>query len=200
MPLPISHSLAGAAIYTALDEDGGGGGWRRLLMAIGLANAPDLDLVPGLFVGDPNRFHRGASHSLITALVLGLLLAWVAWLMRGWQWRLRGGLLSGPYQTAFIVALLLGSHVLLDAFTADLSLPIGEQMWWPVSDAWVQFYPLFERADRMAGPATAGEFGRSLVSVHNARAMVMQLVLLGPFLLWARWWRHRQTSGATTRR
>ncbi len=194
MPLPISHSLAGAAVYTAFDQDGGSGGWRRLVIAISVANAPDLDLLPGLLIGDPNRFHRGASHSLITALGVGLLFGWLAWLTRGWEWRLRGHRLRGPYQTAFIVAVLLASHVLLDAFTTDPSPPAGEQMLWPLSDAWVQLYPLFDRADKVSGPASASEFVRSLLSMHNARAMGRELVLVGPFLLWARWWRRRNQT------
>ena len=193
MPLPISHSLAAGAIYTAMDADGDLRGWRRLLMAIGLANAPDLDLLPGLLAGDPNRFHRGASHSLIIAVGVGLVVAAVAWYARRWEWRLRGNLPSGLYGTALNVALLVGSHVLLDALTTDPSPPVGEQMLWPVSDAWIQFYPLFERADKVVGQASAGEFLRSLVSMHNARAMVLEVVLVGPFLLWARWWRRRRT-------
>ena len=183
MPLLISHSLAAGVIYTTLDEDGDLRGWRRLLIAIGLANAPDLDLLPGLLLGDPNRFHRGASHSLVIALGLGLLVGIVAWRTHRWHWRLRGELVSGLYQTALIVSLLLGSHVVLDALTADPTPPVGEQMMWPITDAWVQFYPLFERADRVAGPASASEFLRSLVSKHNARAMALEVVLVGPLLL-----------------
>jgi len=191
VPLPMGHSLAAGVIYATLDEDGTLRGWRRLLVAVGLANTADLDLLPGLFVGDPNRFHRGASHSLITAAVVGLLVAAVAWRTHRWEWRLRGELLRGPYQTALVVGLLLGSHVLLDAFTADPSVLVGEQMLWPVSDAWIQIYPLFERADKMAGRATASEFFGSLISMHNARAMALEMVLVGPLLLWARWWRRQ---------
>ena len=191
VPLPIGHSLAAGVIYTTLDEDGTLRGWRRLLIAVGLANAADLDLLPGMLIGDPNRFHRGASHSLITAVAVGLLVAAIAWRMRRWEWKLRGDLLRGPYQTAWMVALMLGSHVLLDAFTADPSAPVGQQILWPVSMAWMQIYPLFERADKIVGPATAGEFLRSLISMHNLRAMALEVVFVGPLLLWARWWRHQ---------
>lgn len=61
MSLPVSHSLAGAAIDSVADADGRLGEWRRLLLAVALANAPGLDLVPGLIRGDPNRFHHGAT-------------------------------------------------------------------------------------------------------------------------------------------
>jgi hypothetical protein len=47
----MGHSPAAGVIYATLDEDGTLRGWRRLLVAVELANAADLDLLPGLLVG-----------------------------------------------------------------------------------------------------------------------------------------------------
>lgn len=80
-----------------------------------------------------------------------MVVAAVAWYARRWEWRLRGDLPSRLYGTALIVALLLGSHVLLAALTADPSPPVGEQMLWPISAVWIHFYPLFERVDKVVG-------------------------------------------------
>lgn len=47
MPFPVAHSLAGSTIYAGLDADGSLISWRRLMLAVIIANAPDLDFVPG---------------------------------------------------------------------------------------------------------------------------------------------------------
>ena len=52
-----------------IDADGTWVGWPRLLLAIVLANAADLDMIPGILVGEPNRYHHvGFSHSLLFAV------------------------------------------------------------------------------------------------------------------------------------
>ncbi|WP_183579630.1 metal-dependent hydrolase [Mucilaginibacter sp. X5P1] len=55
-------------------------GKKALLWGIIAQNLPDIDTVPGLFMrGDRALlFHRGITHSLFFALVIGLLLAWLA--------------------------------------------------------------------------------------------------------------------------
>jgi len=42
------------------------------LAALG-ACLPDLDFVPGIFLGNPSRFHHGISHSLGMAIILSVL-------------------------------------------------------------------------------------------------------------------------------
>ena len=70
MPLPVAHSLAGLAVFKGLDADGTLLAWRRLLAAVVIANIADLDLVPGIFAGEPNRYHHvGFSHSAVSAMV-----------------------------------------------------------------------------------------------------------------------------------
>lgn len=117
MPTPILH--AGFALAAA--EACGERRWRRLGWAVFLAVWPDLDLVPGLLVGDPHLFHHGASHSLLLQAAAALAVSRLA----GLDPRL---------------ALAAGlSHCGLDLFNHDplgtspsqaLSLPL----FWPLSD------------------------------------------------------------------
>ena len=183
MPLPLGHALAGTALYAGLDDDGGSAGWRRLLVAVFLANAPDLDLVPGILIGDPNRFHHGMTHSLVTAVVVGLLVGWLANRL-GWSWRLGSGR-RGVAATALMVALLLGSHVVLDSFTRDTRPPIGVPALWPISEVRVNVYPLFGSTERVRGPAGPVEFARSLVSLHNLGVLGREALFTGPLALLA---------------
>jgi len=193
MPLPISHSLAGASIFWALDRDGTARHRGRLLAAVVAANAPDFDLLPGLLIGDPNRFHHGPSHSLFTGVVLAFSLAWLLGPRRCWP--LRPGWPRGVAATALMLALCWGSHILLDSLTYDPSPPVGVPMLWPLTPDRVSIAPLFARADKMPGPGSAGAFVSSLLSAHNARAAGVELLALGPLaaLLW--WRRARPRTG-----
>jgi inner membrane protein len=55
-------------------------GKKALIWGIIAQNLPDIDTLPGIFMrGDRALlFHRGITHSLFFALVIGLLLAWLA--------------------------------------------------------------------------------------------------------------------------
>lgn len=190
MPLPVAHSLAGAAIYAALDEDGAMRPSRRLVAAVVLANAPDLDLVPGILAGDPNRFHHGFTHTLLTAVVVAAVAACVGRCV-GAGWPLRGGLGAGARGLFLMVAVAWASHVVLDVLTHDPSPPVGVPALWPLVDERFTVGPLFLRADKVAGQATAGEFFSSLLSVHNLAAVTVEALLLAPLVVAARWSRHR---------
>src|ERR1041385_6780612 len=78
VPSPVGHSIAGLIAYQVAPEIDGLA--RRQVIALYLfaANAPDLDFLPGLLVGDPNRFHHGVSHSgglaLLFAIAVSLIL------------------------------------------------------------------------------------------------------------------------------
>lgn len=127
MPTIFSHPAVPLAIGLALGSRIIPG---RLLAAGVLASiVPDFD-VAGLHMGIPyaNELgHRGASHSLVFAIVLGLLAAAFARQLRA----------ARPAAFLFIAASAV-SHGLLDMLTTG---GLGVALAWPVSDARL-FFPL----------------------------------------------------------
>ena len=94
-----------------------------LLAFAALAELPDLDVV-GVACGLRDTGaggHRGASHSFVLAITLGLGGAIVAW-RRGWPF----------LRTAVVATLAVASHGILDALGVGGR---GVLLFWPLSDA-----------------------------------------------------------------
>ena len=127
MPTILSHPAVPLAIGLALGSRVIPG--RLLLAGVAASILPDLD-VAGLHMGiayADELGHRGASHSLAFAIVLGLLAAVFAA-------ELRASRLA-----AFVfIAISAVSHGLLDMFTTG---GLGVALAWPVSDARL-FFPV----------------------------------------------------------
>lgn len=198
MPLPAAHALAGAAVYAALDEDGSLRPNRRLVLAMVVANAPDLDLVPGMWLGDPNRFHHGLTHTLLAAVVVGLLAAAGA-RSRDGGWPVRLGPSSAVAGAFVMVASAWASHIVLDVFTHDPSPPVGVPALWPLLDERFSLGPVFLRAEKVAGPASGTEFLLSLMTPHNLVALARETLILLPLVAAARWWRWARGDRASER-
>jgi inner membrane protein len=81
--------------------------------------AADLDFIPGLVLGQLNRYHHAQSHSLTCAVVAASIA-----LLSTRDARLRWGLLVG---------LAYASHLALDLLTFDDSPPQGIPLFWPYS-------------------------------------------------------------------
>ncbi len=195
MPLPLAHSLAAAAIYKGLDADGRFVAWKRLLLAVVIANLPDLDLIPGILVGEPNRYHHvGFSHSVIFAAVAAVVVGLAAAAV-GRSWPTWCNRLSGATGTAMMVGLLVGSHVLLDTLNRDFRAPAGPPIFWPLSNASVQIYPWFVDVAKLSGKGSAFDFVVSVLTVHNLYAMLWELATLGPVVVLVVWWRSRRDNG-----
>ena len=195
MPLPVAHSLASGIIYYSADADGTLFTWRRLLLAIFIANAPDLDFLPGLLIGEPNRFHHGPTHSLAMVVIAAGIAAGVAAL--GARWPTRGRIEARAVAgTALMVGALWLSHILLDAFTEDLFGPYGVPLLWPFSDRYVQFYPWFPHVARYSGSSEPVTFLLSLLNPHNAWAAAVETLTLAPVLALSIWWRRRSRAVA----
>lgn len=158
MATPVGHMLAGA---TASLASGRRDPVLRQLALGALAGAmPDLDFLPGLVVGDPATFHHGPSHSLAFALLAGAIV-WILVRRNRWKWALTCG-------TAY------ASHLLLDTLTRDPSFPVGIQLFWPVSEAYIAS-PL--------RPLPRVLHGVSVINAHNFRVALVELLLFGG-LLW----------------
>ena len=170
MPSPIGHGLAAA-----------GAGWliakpalsrkEHLIQATTLAAIgvmPDLDLLI-------NR-HSAETHSIGAAAIVATFSALV---------RLPVAHTGGRIWLAVFLAWM--THPLLDAFTADSSIPAGIMIWWPFSSAHyhsgiVVFDSIYRR------------WWLPGFLEHNLVAAAKELVILGPItgLLW--WIRRRRTT------
>ncbi len=138
MPSPIAHSVTGYALahipfikartfpsrlwpMTPL----------ATLYALFITNLPDLDFVPQIVTG--LRFHRGPSHSLLSALIVSSLLAGIVHYYR--KSRAKPGRLLN-YKSLFTLTFgLYSSHLLLDLFTRGGN---GIPLLWPITDQRVQ--------------------------------------------------------------
>lgn len=215
MPLPVGHSLAGGALWAAGDSRPGvWAGWKRLALAVFIANAPDLDMIPGILMGDPDRFHHGPSHSLGFALLAAVIATLVA---RAWRpWPLGTGASAGSgeparsgesagssefaggwwpaLQTGALVGAIWLSHVVLDAFAQDYSEPRGVPALWPLTDRYFNPYGWFPWVDKLGGQGTPVEFFTSLLSPQNVWAMSVEVLTLLPVVIVIVLWRRSRTG------
>ncbi len=121
MPTVFTHAAPVFALAAGL------GGrvipWRLAVAGVVCAVLPDLDVL-GLRFGIPYREvlgHRGASHSLLFALVLACLGAWLAPWLR-----------CGRLKAFAVMGLAALSHIALDALTDG---GLGVAAFWPWDDA-----------------------------------------------------------------
>ncbi len=119
MPLPLGHTALGLASYEVVaGENTGTGRLKLFLWIVVLANLPDLDMVVGLLIsGNGSQFHRGPTHSLIFALVMGFLASRT--------WRLNPIIPKISFLTGFTI---IFSHVMGDLFFTDSPVSI----FWPL--------------------------------------------------------------------
>ncbi len=173
MPSPVGHSLGGFSVYLYLTVRRKGALWLVVFCVL-VTNLPDLDFLPGWLAGEPNLFHRGGSHSIFVALVVGVVAGLVA--------KLTGKGKFIPVASAAFV--LYGLHLVLDLFCVDNSTPRGFQMLWPLNDDYY-IAPMTIFGDITRSPVAA-EFFQSLFSAHNFRAVINEIVLFLPplMLLW----------------
>ncbi len=173
MALPFAHATAGYLVY----EGARPAGPHRpgiLAAAVVLAIAPDLDFVPGLVVGQPSAFHRGVTHTVFAAGVVGAL----AWGAVRW-WRGDAGLAA---RAGLWAAAAWASHLVVDFITHDDLPPRGARLLWPFSNAhYLAPYPVL--AEITLDRSTRATFLSSLVSGQAvaicAREMAFLLATVG---------------------
>ena len=163
MPSPVGHALGGLAAGWHLVPRRGR---RAVIVLAAAAIAPDLDLVFGT--------HREASHSIGAAAIAGLV-TFAA---------VRFAAASPSSRTALrwsaAVAIAWLSHILLDWLSNDTRPPIGVMALWPLS------YEHYKAAIEIFPPVSR-RYWESRFWVYNLRAVVMELLILGPvaaFVLW----------------
>lgn len=178
MPSPIAHSLLGAACGFVCLAGRGEGKIPNALILLGfvaLANAPDLDFLPGIVLGELNRFHHGPTHSLLFVIAAAVM----AWLL----WRVFERV--GIWVAACLATCAL-LHLGADLVTVDRAEPIGIPFAWPVSHSYFKapvdvFLPM--RKDTLW----------DLFHSENLTPALRELLLTLPFCLvmallwWSRW-------------
>lgn len=167
MPSPLVHSLAGLALGRFSQPETTRR--ERLLLSGALvfaANAPDLDFIPGILIGDPGRFHHGPAHSLFAAAMLGLGAALVVQ-RAGWNSPRRFGLLVG---LAFTV------HLLLDMLSTDNGIRHGVPLLWPYDESLSLPFAIFLDIKR---DTLVTSFVHSLLLKENIDSMVREVVVIG---------------------
>lgn len=118
MSFPIVHSLAGCAVYQVSGNKQKS--WKKALFYVFLANAADLDFLPGILVGKPLLFHHTVTHSFAAALTCGLVVGLFAKILR------KGGFLKA----SFLAIVAYGSHLVVDLLGPD-----SLSLLWPLQSA-----------------------------------------------------------------
>ena len=216
MATPIGHALAGLAVASfthraddaqaqARPQTGSMGAlfgqffYKRgpiTVLAVLMALAPDLDLIPGMMQGQPVLYHGGISHSLGSGILLSLLAAWL-WPRNGWQWR-NGRI--GQQETAlaiFMISFLaFSTHLLLDMMGPDGRAPFGIPLLWPLTDMrFLSPTPILMGVQHTSY-TTAGfsEFLGGIFSMHNIIAIAWECVCTVPFILLGEWHNRQRLS------
>ena len=130
----------------------------------GISLLPDADVIGfrfGVHYADPWG-HRGATHSLMFALGVGLLAWLVAKVAR-----------LAPLSTALLAAAVVTTHPLLDTLTDG---GLGCALLWPFST---------ERFFAPWTPLPVAPIGRAFLSAEGLHCATVELMALFPLLLYA---------------
>lgn len=179
MASPLAHTLLGFTLFNlwpAGSRDFQIRPWPLYGLVMTAALAPDLDFIPGLLLGDPNRYHQTLSHSLGMALVVALGLGAILRLLK-----------TGPswVRWSSLLLLLICSHLLLDFITEDHRPPFGFPLFWPFSETPHTFpVPIF--------PASERNLNRPDFWSQNAYVVLVEGCILLP--LWFASWKARNTE------
>jgi inner membrane protein len=167
MPSPIGHSLMGYIIHRATAQPVTSGDWSAIALYVFAANAPDLDFIPGFFVGQLSRFHHGPSHSIGFAILFAAL----------------ASVFFHRRTRVFVIAFSLYlSHVLLDYLIQDPSPPHGVPLFWPFSyEYYMAPFAFFRRFDYASH--SVGSLLSPMFTLHNLLTVLIEVVLLLPLLI-----------------
>lgn len=180
MALPIAHAAAGYLVHrVGRGVPGGrrqGPDWRRAVVFMTIGNLPDFDFLIGFVLGRPGMLHRGASHTVLAAVIFGLLAgAFVHWFRRE---------RFAPSALLFGAAYL--SHLALDFLTIDTRPPAGGQFLWPFSSEYFIAPVTIFREIHIDGRTRVG-FLQSVFAwpllIVLAREVVISAVVLGTWLM-----------------
>jgi inner membrane protein len=186
MATPVGHVIAGYAIYGFTRAPKAKERMGLAFLAVIVAFAPDLDMLPGLLVGKPALYHGGISHSLGIALLVSLGAAAIL--------KLRGRGFLAIFSLCFLA---YSSHLLLDWLGPDGRPPFGIPIFWPISsETYLSPVPvLLGVRHASTADATIVEWLRGIFSLHNVAAIAVEVALVTPFFFLFRWLRGHWWTG-----
>lgn len=177
MATPLGHAIAGYAVSQFSKSSHAGIRLNVLVLCIFVAALPDLDVIPGLFIGKPVMYHQGISHSLGLAIaVSGIIAA---------TYRLSGKSFSAIFLLCFAA---YSSHLALDLIGPDRRPPIGIPLFWPFSErAFLSPVPILLGVTHASttGVSTP-EWIQNLMSLRNVGAIIVEALVITPFIIWGR--------------
>ena len=169
MSSPVGHALVGIAVYISAT------GKKRLsLKEIAglfiLSNIPDVDYplsltFPSLF-GERHTY----THSLGILLFSAVLILIYLKFNHKWLCYFSGQTFK---KCTFIVISVIASHLLLDLFTEDGSIPRGLMLFWPISYAY--YISPWEIL-----PGIAHGSYEELLSLQNLRTVLIEVFIFVP--------------------
>lgn len=123
MPLPLGHSAIGFAVHSIISNDKGSfNKWKVATFIVIISNLPDIDILFGLMLqNNGSAFHRGPTHSILFALIMGFLASKSR--------KLWSKIPKINFKTCFMFIL---SHVLADYFLTNS--PVS--FYWPIEVSW----------------------------------------------------------------
>jgi inner membrane protein len=172
MPSPVGHTLAGLCGYLFARRsqplqkkfNSSPVHWQLVIYAF-LANLPDIDVIPGIFLGNPGMFHRQVTHSVLTAICVSIVVAWVVKRLRG----------NAKYWGLVTLSLYL-SHLILDMMLNDPAPPYGIQLFWPLSETYfispITVFSRFDYFDPQIG------IWRSVFSLPNLFTVLREALIM----------------------
>ena len=168
MALCFVHGAAGYLGYEVVRRNGPP---QPVLLAaaVALANAPDLDFLPGLLTGQPALYHRGLTHTLGAVVAVGVV---VGLALRALGWRT-----GTASRAALWVAAVYASHLVLDFFTTDVKGPHGARLLWPLSNEYL-ISPVTPFGEVIIDPSGCLAFVQSLVQAPALRVWLGEIGLL----------------------
>ena len=163
MATPVGHAIAGYAISRFAKSSHTGNRLGVLLLCVFVGALPDLDVIPGLFIGRPVQYHQGISHSLGMAIaVSGIIAA---------TYRLSGRSFLAIFLLSFAA---YSSHLALDILGPDRRLPIGIPLFWPFSERpFISPVPILLGVTHASSTGVStSEWIQNLISLRNVGAIV----------------------------
>lgn len=175
MSSPIGHSLAGYVIASIKSKSLLNRNIFTVLLFAFVANAPDLDFIPGILIGKPNLYHHGISHSIGMGIVFSSILAFIFNFKK----------MKNFKRDFFIFFSLFGSHLILDYLSYDSRSPIGIPLFWPFSQQYFIFPDpilppiLHSKLDH----ASITQFLSDVFSFHNLYVIGLEILIMLPIIL-----------------